>query len=408
MLQLRFGLEDGHARTLEEVSKEFNVTRERIRQIEVKALCNLRHPSRSVPHPQVMAGRRVQELAERDTPGRYPFPMPLPITIDLGRIRMPTGSDDEMTFHTFRGYLEATCAWASDLYPHSDGLVAGVAAAVKARPWRDERPSGKALSPRAGQILRNGWATEVLLNAPRSLGGDDLVSFANLWAPVQAYYAVFNAFTALAHLVTPNPPQTHAKLLTWAATAAGGVRTPFVVPWTTRVAGAPGAWSYLDFGRAVIDPKISNLVAPHAGNAPSLLAMALRTTRAEQVRDHREGWLAALPKTRAGTRRKTMPGAALHDNTMNMRPTTLYDLLWRLRVRSNYKEGDAFLSGALSPADAADFHNALCDIVAATMVTVEIFLAHHVGSAALAACAKAAPIPPTLRGPSVFGRTHLW
>jgi RNA polymerase primary sigma factor len=47
VLQLRFGLEDGRARTLEEVGQEFNVTRERIRQIEVKALRKLRHPSRS-------------------------------------------------------------------------------------------------------------------------------------------------------------------------------------------------------------------------------------------------------------------------------------------------------------------------------------------------------------------------
>ena len=47
VLTLRFGLEDGRARTLEEVGKEFNVTRERIRQIEAKALRNLRHPSRS-------------------------------------------------------------------------------------------------------------------------------------------------------------------------------------------------------------------------------------------------------------------------------------------------------------------------------------------------------------------------
>ena len=45
VLQLRFGLEDGRARTLEEVGKEFNVTRERIRQIEAKALRKLRHPS---------------------------------------------------------------------------------------------------------------------------------------------------------------------------------------------------------------------------------------------------------------------------------------------------------------------------------------------------------------------------
>jgi RNA polymerase primary sigma factor len=47
VLQLRFGLKDGHARTLEEVGREFDVTRERIRQIEGKALRKLRHPTRS-------------------------------------------------------------------------------------------------------------------------------------------------------------------------------------------------------------------------------------------------------------------------------------------------------------------------------------------------------------------------
>ena len=47
VLKLRFGLEDGRPRTLEEVGKQFHVTRERIRQIEAKALRKLRHPSRS-------------------------------------------------------------------------------------------------------------------------------------------------------------------------------------------------------------------------------------------------------------------------------------------------------------------------------------------------------------------------
>ena len=47
VLSLRLGLEDGNPKTLEEVGKEFNVTRERIRQIEAKALRKLRHPSRS-------------------------------------------------------------------------------------------------------------------------------------------------------------------------------------------------------------------------------------------------------------------------------------------------------------------------------------------------------------------------
>jgi RNA polymerase primary sigma factor len=47
VLELRFGLDDGRARTLEEVGREFSVTRERIRQIEAKALRKLRHPARS-------------------------------------------------------------------------------------------------------------------------------------------------------------------------------------------------------------------------------------------------------------------------------------------------------------------------------------------------------------------------
>ncbi len=47
VIRLRYGLDDSHPRTLEEVGKEFNVTRERIRQIEAKALKKLRNPNRS-------------------------------------------------------------------------------------------------------------------------------------------------------------------------------------------------------------------------------------------------------------------------------------------------------------------------------------------------------------------------
>lgn len=58
VISLRFGLEDGHPHTLEEVGREFGVTRERIRQIESKTLAKLRHPSRSTK-PERLSGRLV-------------------------------------------------------------------------------------------------------------------------------------------------------------------------------------------------------------------------------------------------------------------------------------------------------------------------------------------------------------
>jgi hypothetical protein len=91
-----------------------------------------------------------------------------------------------------------------------------------------------------------------------------------------------------------------------------------------------------------------------------------------------------------------------------MRPTTLFDLLWRLRVRANYQESDAFLSGLATPDEAADFHAAFCDIVAATLLTVEIYVAHRVGKPALLRVAEAVPIPPSLGVRSVLTRKDLW
>ena len=66
VLRLRFGLDDGRARTLEEVGKEFKVTRERIRQIEAKALRKIRHPSRSQKTQgfPVMGGRAIRPVSK--------------------------------------------------------------------------------------------------------------------------------------------------------------------------------------------------------------------------------------------------------------------------------------------------------------------------------------------------------
>lgn len=111
-----------------------------------------------------------------------------PVIIDLSPIVMPTGSDEEMVFHTFRGYLAAVCNWTSDLYPHTDGVLAGVARAVNARPWRARTRTGRteAIPARHQASTQNPDVTlinrrEVPLRSPlmalspkRRLGGSDV------------------------------------------------------------------------------------------------------------------------------------------------------------------------------------------------------------------------------------------
>ena len=319
------------------------------------------------------------------------------------------GTDEERVFQTFRNYLEAICQWIEDLYPHPAGVASGLSLAVKSQAWRTTTPPGqKKLTKRAGEVLRNAWATEVLLNSPRLLGNDELIAFSNLWAPVQGYYAVFHAICALEMIQSGGVGlSNHHAVLEIASSRVASGGSPFVVPWTARVLGSEAAWRYEGFGLAPIDAAISNLSAPRIENAPSLLALALKTTRREQINERADGWRKGLT-TVAGKPRKNLPTKTRNERADKMRATTLFDLLWRLRTRSNYKEGDALLTGALSPSDAANFHGALCDVVASTLLIAEIYIAHLVGKPALLVCAEMVPVPSGLEETSVLKRLSLW
>jgi len=82
------------------------------------------------------------------------------------------------------------------------------------------------------------------------------------------------------------------------------------VPWTARVGGPPSSYTFEGFGGATLDHGMSNLTAPDAHKAPSLLAKALKTTRREQIDEHREGWRKGL-RTASGAPRKNLPNRVL-------------------------------------------------------------------------------------------------
>ena len=318
------------------------------------------------------------------------------------------GEDLDFAFRTYHGYLEATRRSIAASCPSRSSLLDGVAVAVKAGRWTTLTPRGATLPPRSAQYLRNAWGTEVLLNAPRVIGGADLISFANHWAVVQAYYAVFDALNALLVVGHPNPPRTHTTLLRWAANEVGSPRSPFVAPWTWRSSGPLNAYTYDGFPPGFTpDTRASTIATVSDASAPHILAKALKTTRDRKVDERRADWLKGK-KTKAGTKRKNLTRGELLAHSAAMEPTTLFDLLYRLRIRSNYDDADALLSGALSSTDAADFHAALCDIVGATLLTVEIYLSHRVGVYGLENALRPLAIPATLAPHSATARQPLW
>lgn len=326
------------------------------------------------------------------------------------RIVLPAypGEDLDFAFRTYRGYLESVRRSIASNCPSSRDFLDGVAAQVKAGRWTTLVPSGSVLPPRSAQLLRNAWGTEVLLNAPRVIGGADLISFANHWAVVQAYYAVFDGLNALLVVGHPNPPRTHTTLLRWAATEVGTTRSPFVAPWTWRTSGPVNAYSYDGFPTGFVpDTSASTIATVSDASALHILAKALKTTRDRKVEERKASWLKGK-KTKAGSPRKHLTATELRAHSGAMEPTTLFDLLYRLRIRSNYDDADALLQGALTSTDAEAFHAALCDIVGATLLTIEIYLAHRVGVPALERALRPLAIPATLAAHSATARQGLW
>ncbi len=316
-------------------------------------------------------------------------------------------TDEEMTFRTYRGYLEAVRMAINASCPSASDLMAGVANAVNTGRWRSCTPTGRSLSARAGRFLRNAWATEVLLNSARRVGGDDLITFANHWAPVQAYYAVFEALNAVTLVVTGNAPKTHGAMLRWTADQIASSSSPFPAPWTCRATGAPHSYGFAGFPAGWIPSRVSNIATPSNGTCWDHIFLALKTTRKRQIEEHRPRWLREL-QTKSGASRKRLPKSTALQRASAMRPTTLFDLLYRLRIRSNYQDADAFLRGALTPADAAAFHQALGDVVAATLLVLEIYLSHQVGKSALEDQLTALNMPSVFAKDSAEARRTHW
>jgi hypothetical protein len=112
------------------------------------------------------------------------------------------------------------------------------------------------------------------------------------------------------------------------------------------------------------------------------LCMLLRTTRARTFEKRKADW-------RKRNKKAGVPAAIAHELAETLPPTTFFDFLWRLRVRSDYRDIDALIPGGQQPYHAVDIQQALTTIVSATLALFEGLIAHSSGPEVLGDAARA-------------------
>lgn len=318
-------------------------------------------------------------------------------------------SDPTAAFQAHSNYLRAFAVLISSnyvpgknpLFRHTKEVLEGVAQTVQASPTflrLQSQPSG--LDHAAlRSALRNAWGTELLLASTAQFGDNELIAAANNWAVVQAYYACFHSVQALAVARGQVRPKTHAKL-----------QQQYTSFWVTRTVTLP-PWSLGWQSNSCRNLPPNHSIRPihdwktcDEDSCWDLVALALRTTRKDRLderirearvnrqRENRKTWEKDEEQRRSAGRppRKkrrfplpliSEPDKAKLDSAL--RPTTILDYLYRLRIRSNYEDSTMFTDGPATASDSMQVHRDLCSITAATLLVHELHIRKLTGRAHL-------------------------
>jgi len=317
--------------------------------------------------------------------------------------------DPRASFLTHSNYVAAFDTLISSHYlPGKYGLLRPkdqVLEALAAQ-VRSSRPYGR-LQPRPTRAdieaivsaLRNAWGTELLLAATGEIAHDELIGLANNWAVVQAYYAGYHAVQALVLARGEPRPQSHPTTQRQNSTF-WAMRSVNLPPWSL-------GWHSAGCCNLPSDRTV-NPIHPWTNcdeyTCWNLAAMALRTTREDMLKERfrkdrerkrsaaRRAWqreeqgrLARNRRPRVEPRlplpRLSQPEKLAIDRSL--RPSTLLDYLYRLRIRSNYEDATMFTDGPEQAYESWAVHQSLCRITAATLLVHELLVGRLIGTATL-------------------------
>ena len=305
-------------------------------------------------------------------------------------------------FRAYLNYFEDLAGTIGGLYGLTESLSSGVHDGVAASPptWRIQRRVLTASrSEDTEKAFRKSWGT--LRRLDREVEDPEFFDEeANAWIPAQAYYAVFHAILGFAAASAQSVPRNHAAALRLAGKEV--VRGALPAPWDAWCDGCPHTESQGFGGLLPSGDAVHVLSSPDPWMSDDRLAMFLRTTRRKELdrRFHQERQRNVKP----GRTRRNLHKVDKERIAQKMPPTTLFDILWRIRKKANYEDADTFVLGAGDELDARRLAQALVIVTDGTVAALEGLAAAYIGPELLANAAQAYAIRTSSGPESAVGR----
>jgi hypothetical protein len=224
------------------------------------------------------------------------------------------------------------------------------------------------------QRLRTAWAHETSLRLRGAQPPDVLHVLLHMSLP-EAYYAIYHSAHAYLLAAAMIVPRDHMATLN---VLSERCRTSTLFPdlWSMLCVGDPrGAaysCSYIGLPQGVALASINQLATPAGGRFYDLHAVCLKTSREAFGQRVAEDY-------RRRKALKRLPNGFMTAHYASVPPTSLFHFLYRLRLRSNYRDADAFLRGIWSLAEAQDFYRALLRVTGASLLLLENLTSRYVG-----------------------------
>lgn len=300
-------------------------------------------------------------------------------------LRLPTDEEQELRrrFVVNQNYLRALANFLEYRYGAAEDMYRGIANRLAAHPpYLQTQRSKSPVPDDVRRFLTLAWVSEAQLHLPLYLGSSSTMAFTNAWAPVHAYYATFGGLQAWfgANGLTGTADDHSASLRTIANMLHQ--RHLFPEPWCLLAIGCPmrGEKKFLGApAGARTDLRVEVLSKPapfgHDGLFWSRYGIWLGSTRRGRLEAREAEWKRRHKRARIPPKERDRIAAGLS-------PTSLFDCLWRLRVRANYGNVDPYLVALIDEQEHAAFLQSLAAVVRATLAIIELYLIRRIGAPA--------------------------